>query len=105
MSGIQTEIKFLHLLYIPDRLAEILIIFGAVWGDAGKLQLIPPCRFEDLYCYKDAQEFGIFWKFHRKLMYFSLHFHIKPHPLMVQYFSFNISKPTGPFPFTNIFFL
>ena len=56
-------------------------------------------------CLKDAQEFGIFRKFQQKLMYFSFHFHIKPHPLMVQYFSFDILKPTGPLPFTNISFL
>ena len=45
-----------------------------------------PVRTEPIVqCLKDAQEFGIFRKFQQKLMYyFSFHFHIKPHPLMVQ---------------------
>ena len=49
-------------------------------------------------------EFSIFRELQRNLMYFSFHFHIKPHLLMVKLFSFDILKPTGSLPFTNIFF-
>ena len=47
----------------------------------------------------------MFLEISKKANVFSLHFHIRPHPVMFQYFSFNISKPTGPLPFANISFL
>ena len=49
-----------------------------------------------------------FRRFQRKLMYFSFHFHIKPHPLMNQYFAFDILSspqvlfPSQIFPFSSV---